>query len=227
MDNHKFCFIMCTNDELYMEESLLYISLLEIPEEYSIDVLTVTKATSMAAGYNEGMQASDAKYKIYMHQDVFIYNKKFLFEVLEIFKSDDQIGMIGTVGTPQLANDGIMWHGIRYGSLYGQDSQKRRQRSDAFTKVEIGYMEMQGIDGLLMITQYDLFWREDLFQRWDFYDVSQSMEFLRSGKKVVVPALKEPWCAHDCGFINLNDYHSQRDVFLNEYGKDLYENTNL
>ena len=33
-------------------------------------------------------------------------------------------------------------------------------------------------DGLLLATQYDIDWREDLFENWHFYDISQCMEFL-------------------------------------------------
>lgn len=35
----------------------------------------------MCAAYNLGMQSSDAKYKIYMHQDVFIRNEEFLADI--------------------------------------------------------------------------------------------------------------------------------------------------
>ena len=51
------------------------------------------------------------------------------------------------------------------------------------------YIDVEAIDGLIMITQYDIPWREDLFQKWDFYDVSQSMEFIRHGYKVAVPCM--------------------------------------
>ena len=62
MDEKKVCFIICSNDQLYTEECLYYINHLHIPDRYQVDALTVEGAVSMAAGYNEGMQASDAKY---------------------------------------------------------------------------------------------------------------------------------------------------------------------
>ena len=34
-----------------------------------------------------------------------------------------------------------------------------------------GGWEVEGVDGLLMATQYDIPWREDLFDGWDFYDL--------------------------------------------------------
>ena len=56
----------------------------------------------MCAGYNAAMRDSDAKIKIYMHQDVFIADKDFLLKLLEIFDSDSHIGMVGMVGALRL-----------------------------------------------------------------------------------------------------------------------------
>lgn len=42
-------------------------------------------------------------------------------------------------------------------------------------------VDVTAIDGMFMATQYDISWREDLFDGWDFYDISQSCEFTRGG----------------------------------------------
>lgn len=78
-------------------------------------------------------------------------------------------------------------------------------------------MEMDAVDGFLMVTQYDFPWREDLFDKWDFYDCSQCREFIRRGYQVVVPDMKEPWCVHDSGFLDLKNYDSERQKFVAEY----------
>ena len=39
-----------------------------------------------------------------------------------------------------------------------------------FSKITGAYQESIVLDGLLMVTQYDLPWREDLFQGWDLYN---------------------------------------------------------
>lgn len=79
-------------------------------------------------------------------------------------------------------------------------------------------MCVEAIDGLLMATQYDIPWREDLFDKWDFYDVSQTQEFIRKGYKVVVPNTGKPWVIHDDGFVNLKNYYEERKKFVKEYG---------
>lgn len=215
MNDKEIGFIICSNNQLYTAECLYYINHLNIPKGYQIDILTVEDAKSMTAGYNEAMQYSKAKYKVYLHQDTFIVNPNFIQDILDIFQSDEQIGMIGNVGAVTMPDSGIMWETNRYGMLYEQRVYETKLLSNPVN--ERKYLEVEAIDGFLMITQYDIVWREDLFDRWDFYDCSQSMEFIRKGYKVVVPAMKKPWCVHDCGFMNLEKYEGERIKFLKEY----------
>ena len=218
MNDKEFCFIICSNDRMYTEECLYYINHLVIPEGYGIDVLTVEDARSMTAGYNEAMQYSMAKYKVYLHQDTFIVNPNFLQDCLDIFEQDEKIGMIGNVGTKKLPGSGIMWEADRCGKVYEQHIYETTLLSNAEDeKVKGKHMEVEAVDGFLMVTQYDVLWREDLFDKWDFYDCSQSMEFLRHGYKVVVPKMEQPWCVHDCGFVNLSRYEEERKKFVKEY----------
>lgn len=217
MNDKKISFIMCCNNEYYMRECGLYLSELVIPEGYEVDIVEIAGAKSMTAGYNEGMHRTDAKYKIYMHQDVFITNKNFLVDLLNLFHEDLTIGMIGLVGTPYMVKDGTMWNGVRFGSFYKLQERIAKKVSHRFFPFKTGYMEMEAVDGLLMATQYDIPWREDLFQKWDFYDVSQSFEFIKAGYKVVVPSQPLEWYIHDCGIPNYENYNEERDKFLENY----------
>lgn len=185
LDDKKICFIICANNEIFLEECIFYISQLEIPKDYSIDVISIAEATSMASGYNEGRKASGAKYKVYMHQDVFIIYKGFLQAIIDIFASDAYIGLIGMVGAPKMSPTGVMWYGDREGALYGVTQVGQDYSSYKYT-LDDGLYEMDAVDGFIMVTSYEIPWREDLFDDWDFYDVSQSFEFKRAGYKVVV-----------------------------------------
>lgn len=216
MNDRMFCFIICSNDSLYTQECLYYINQLNVPAGYGIDVLTIEDAHSMTAGYNEGMHYSEAKYKVYLHQDVFIINRDFMQDCLNIFLRDEKIGMIGNVGAKKLHETGVMWKGERCGKLYEHHVFETTLYSGD-DEITGDYAEVEVIDGFLMVTQYDIEWREDLFDKWDFYDCSQSMEFIRHGYKVVVPHMDEPWCVHDCGFINKENYEPERLKFVAEY----------
>ncbi|MCI6064523.1 glycosyltransferase family protein [bacterium] len=214
MNDKKISFIMCVNNDEYEREQMRYIKHLIVPKGYEIEILTVWDAASMTQGYNEGMRASDAKYKVYMHQDVFIVNKNFIADMLKVFENKE-VGMLGMVGAPELPENCIMWDDERVGKLYF--NMIYQSGESVIGEIEGLYKEVEAVDGLLMATQYDVLWREDLFQKWDFYDVSQSQEFLRAGYKVVVPNQVQPWCIHDDGFFDLKNYYGARNVFIREY----------
>uniref|UniRef100_N2AZZ7 Streptomycin biosynthesis protein StrF domain-containing protein n=1 Tax=Eubacterium plexicaudatum ASF492 TaxID=1235802 RepID=N2AZZ7_9FIRM len=213
--DRKICFIMCTNDALYEKECVYYIKRLYVPQGYEVEVLSVKEARSMTEGYNQAMRQSDAKYKVYLHQDVFIIYEQFLTELLSIFQ-DAEIGMIGIVGSLNIEQSAVMWYSDRVGMLHANSVYKAD--SYLFGEVCGTYQEVSAVDGLLMATQYDIPWRDDLFKNWDFYDLSQSMEFRKKGYKVVVPFTEKPWCIHDDGILNLGNYYKERNVYLKEYG---------
>ena len=214
MNDKKFAFVMRANNEQYEKEALYYIERLEVPEGYSCESVVIREAESMAEGYNRAMQLSDARYKIYMHQDVMITEKKFLKKILSLFKNRE-IGMIGLVGSPVFPENGVMWYGDRIGSLYTQGSEG--YGTYIFGQVAAPCEYVEAVDGFLMITQYDVPWRADIFKKWDFYDVSQCFEFSKRGYKIAVPAMLNPWCIHDCGASDYHDYFGEREKFLQEY----------
>lgn len=220
MNNHKFAFIICTNNNLYLEEALHYINHLDIPEGYEIELLTICDAPSMTGGYQEAMMQSDAQYKIYMHQDVFILNRNILSDLLGIFRSDPQIGMIGMVGYDTVSPDGIMWHKKRDGNLYQQkpDSIYPSFHEYEYSLAKDGYSYAALIDGFFMATSHDLPWNTEVLKDWDFYDAFQSINFLQNGYKIAVPRQRHPWCIHDDNkFPNLSKYNYYRNIFLQTY----------
>lgn len=176
MNDKKICFIICYNDDKYISECLHYINRLTVPDGYLLDVLTVKNADSMTSGYNAAMNETDAKYKIYMHQDVFIVNINLLEDILKIFE-DKNVGMLGVVGTPNMPENGCMWNGPRVGRVYSSNVLTAKEFI-ASDMNERPYMEVEAVDGLFIATQYDIIWREDLFTGWDFYDVSQGEEMV-------------------------------------------------
>lgn len=220
MNERQVAFIICYNNELYYQECLKYISLLEVPDGYSVDIISITEAEEMAMAYNAAMESSNAKYKVYLHQDVFIYNRSFISDFLHIFKKNPMLGLMGVIGGKNLPQNAETWNSWNMGATFGCDFTKafeiiKEQNPDT------EWMEVEAVDGMLMVTQYDVKWREDLHLQWDFYDVSQSLEFIRRGYQVGIPFQKTPWCMHDCGCSNLKNYDSARRVVLAEY-KDFF-----
>lgn len=225
MNSKKFCFIFCTNNELFESECRYYLERLVIPEGYSIEIKPIYDAKSMCEGYNRGMRKSDAKYKIYLHHDTFIIEKNFLKKILEIFE-DDGIGMIGMVGSKYLPKDLIMWDGMRVGKVKSHVSYYSNEWSGNDNPNQ-KYTSVQCVDGFMMITQYDLPWREDLFTNWHFYDVSQGFEFRRAGYKVVVPYMQNSWCFHYAEIMNLTLYSEEKEIFRKEYEVELRKENSI
>ncbi len=216
MQENKVAFIICYNNELYMQECMNYISWLKVPDGMETEVLGISDADSMTAGYNAAMHESDAKYKVYMHQDVFITNENFISDMLSVFQQNPEYGLLGVLGSDRAVEDGCYWDKWNMGKTCVCDTMLTGYV--AYAQAETPVSEAVAVDGLLMMTQFDVEWRTDLFDGFDMYDVSQSMEFRRAGYKVGVVAQERPWCLHDCGHSKLKQYDKYRERFCREYG---------
>ena len=222
-DASKIAFITCVNKEDWYNEALLYMKHLELPEGMTAEYIPIRGAASMAAGYNEGMRLSNAKYKVYLHQDTFIVNKYFVQDILQLF-SNPGIGLIGVIGCRSMPKTGVWWDGMR---PYGRVLHACEAESIVDTvcrQPEGPYMEVEAVDGLLMAVQYDVPWREDLFKGWHFYDVSACFEFSRRGWKAVVPRQQDDfWCIHCPKEKPLAPvYKEYQKIFIKEYGSELH-----
>jgi len=219
---NKVCFITCVNDEEWYQEALLYMKHLILPEGMTAEYVAVRGAVSMAAGYNQGMRRSQAKYKIYLHQDTLVVNKTLIADIRHVFR-DPAIGLIGVIGCRSLPKTGVWWDGLR---TFGRVLHACEPESvtDTVCQQPPGeYVEAESVDGLILMTQYDLPWREDLFTGWHFYDTSQCREFARAGYKVVIPDQKDFWCIHCPKEKPLApSYKKYQRIFVKEYGKELH-----
>ncbi|MBA4544511.1 MULTISPECIES: glycosyltransferase family protein [Thermoactinomyces] len=219
--NNKFLFVTCVNDETLYALCVKHIQNLDVPQGYTIELFPVYGAKGMAEGYNRAL-ANDAKYKIYLHQDTFIINPHFLREILTLFQNNPLLGLLGFAGCKTLPSSGFWWEGKElYGKLIGFPGntyklEKWKEVTDAFEAVE-------AVDGFLMVTQYDVPWRADLFDGFDFYDISQSLEFKKHGFLVGVPKQIEPWSLHyHTNFNNHFDYPKYmhyHEIFARHYLK--------
>lgn len=214
MNNKKIAFIISVNNEVYFEECNWFLNRLILPEGFEIDIITVRDADSMTEAYNAAMKSSDAKYKVYMHQDVFVINKNIISDMVNIFESDDKIGMLGLLGGVNSPKDGIFYNAWNCGrtitSGYSLAKDTKFYQKYPYTPVEV-------LDGMFLATQYDINWREDILKQWDFYDISQSFEFIKTGYHIVIPFQEKVWTYHDCGYSNLLHYDENRKIMFSAY----------
>lgn len=226
MNPKKVAFITCVNNEDIYKESLFYIQHLTMPPGYTYECIAVRGAPSMARGHNIGMSQTDAKYKVYLHQDLNIVEPDFVPKMLQIFDADANIGVMGVAGATSLPLEGVWWVGTEtFGCVYHEDHDIGRSHASTFSKApapDALYVPAKALDGLLLATQYDLVWRDDLFDHWHFYDLSQCFEFLRKDYAVVIAnqwenGVEEPWCLHTGRGIPEENWERARIAFLQEY----------
>jgi len=180
----SIAFIICYDDERYLEECIYYINKLHIPTGYEISVMSIGDASCLAAGYNTAMHESDAKYKIYLDQHTFIINTFFLFELINIFQENPNVGMIGVCGssdTTMELNAGrmLIWDG------WDKIEEVNLQRTGSMEQVS-------SLNGMLMATQYDMEWEENP-------EITQCQKMSEKGLQVILPYQKSSWCLYDCG----------------------------
>ena len=167
--------------------------------------------------FNEAMRASDAKYKIYIDDRTVILNTKILNDLLEIFRAEPKIGLIGCSGALTLSTNGSSYQSAK---RCGKMAAGAERRIFNWQEIEGRYREVEAVDGFLIATQYDIDWRDDLFDDNSFGDVAQSLEFRRRGYKCVVARQQEPWLWHRAESLSINE--ECRKKFLAEYSSELY-----
>ncbi len=216
MHNGKIAFIICVNDDLYYQECLFYLNRLYLPKGYELEVYPVRQAQSIYQGYQQAMVQADAAYKIYMHQDVFLISPNFLNEMLDLFERHPRAGLAGVLGARQISQERRFYRSWDLGNVIGCSEKKAFQN-----KLDCCEAQAECLDGMLLMTKEDLPWREDVLKGWDFYDISQSLEYRKAGYEMWVPAQENPWCIHDCGYLNLTNYDEAQAEFLKIYGHAL------
>lgn len=213
----KVAFIICVNDENWYHETKLYLNNLIIPDGMAIELVPVRGAKSICQGYNMGMKQTAAKYKVYLHQDVLITNKNFIKDILHIFV-DRTIGALGVAGAKKIPSDGVWWNTSCPAGRVLQIIDPETVTKFESPKFSGVCTDVEAVDGVVIVTQVDIPWREDLFTGWHFYDISQCKEMQRHGYRVVVPQQNDFWCIH-CSAPKLLDdsYDKYQQVFLKEY----------
>ena len=217
-DIQRICFMVPITDMEKFREAQGYIEKLRVPRGVQVEIAALQAYHSMAESYNEAMHRKTARYKVYMHQDVCIIHSDFIVKLLDLFQQHPEIGIAGVVGSAGLPSSGVWWEDS---SLLGAifDDHKGRMAPYIYSRSAEAFLEAAVLDGLLLATQYDIPWREDIFTAWHFYDVSICAEAYRCGYKAGISYQEDPWCMHVVRQKPLPpEYWRYRDVFLREYG---------
>lgn len=217
LDESKICFITAVNDDEMYDQCLWHIQHLDIPNGMTIDTIVIKEADSMTQAYNAAMNDSDAKYKIYLHQDVMITDELFIEKVINLFRNNTKIGICGVVGANNLPQNGIWWEGRKRGVFLDSHDRDEIMREYKYECDPLHPISVDVLDGVILCTQYDIPWREDLFTKWHFYDLSQCFEFKRRNFEVAVIPSESSMIEHHSGVASMENFDDERKVFIDEY----------
>lgn len=226
MNPNKICVVTVVNDESVYAEMCLYLKQLQVPKDFELEFIAI-KNKNIAQGYNQAMENSDAKYKIYLQSDVYIIFKEFIIKIIELFQNDLTIGMIGVTGIDKIpVYENLLAYQNKYGVILERnDSSIEKIENKVSQKI---YETVQLLQGLVMATQYDIAWREELFPESYFYDYAQSLEFIKKGYKVIIPSHDTVWCLHDKPReIGSDGYNKYKKIFFEEYEDQSLKNSIL
>lgn len=212
-------FIICSNSDLWFDECVKYIEDLIIPAGVEISVLGITEVFSMAEGYEQGRNASPADYKVYLRPDVFIVNRHFIEDIDAVFNADERIGIIGMLGNDEVGEQSVAWDKWKYGKVI--DGNGVEQILADYGEITGQYRAVDCLDGMVLVTRYDIPWREDIFTGWHFYDKSICLEYKRQGYFCVVPRQETPWCVR-AGGSGPAGWNDDLRVYLDEY-RDFFQ----
>lgn len=198
---HEIACILCVNDEDYAKEVVLYLKRQKMPEGYRLHLYFVCGAESMTAGYELARKMIPADIKLYIHQDTFIFDEEYVKNLTEELQKED-FAMLGLAGTKKLPGSGVWGESAPEDMMFCLYQDFTLQVLLAVTEssaegsledsggdsggvfMGAGCQELECIDGVLMATREDVPWREDLFQGFHFYDISQCMEYRKQGYRV-------------------------------------------
>ena len=177
-------YILCASNPDYVNELLLYLQRQRLAEGDSGSIYVIWNSKSMTSGYNLAMALSKAKYKIYIHQDTFLFDRDYTRKLIETMKAEDY-DLLGLAGCDNIPADGRWGYSPQseiHMCLY-QDMVLYIMNS-VTEQPETKTLETAIEDGVLLATRQNVRWREDLFQYYHFYDLSECIEYRKLGYKV-------------------------------------------
>ena len=222
-NNYKeISYILCANDEEYVQEIIECLNSQTIDPGYNITVYVVWNATGMAQGYNIGMAAAKGRVKIYIHQDVFFVEKTATMRFVSAIE-ESQYSLLGLVGCEIMPETGCWWESKtgEMGALYIDRMIHVEKLIKNPLRKEL--VKAEGLDGICLITDVDIRWRDDLFKGFHMYDASCVWEYKNRGYEVGILITDTPYILHEqkaAPDVNEIPYEESKEIFRGNYNRN-------
>ena len=210
----KVAFFVHKSDEALYSTCLESLQALHLPAGYEAELFTLTAGKPYAVQANKALALSDAKYKIYINDDMCLVQPRFFGELLAIFK-DAAVGMVGAWGSQSLPVDGnVLSSAYKRGAFYvpAEDGFSEQRFGDATGKAA----DVRCILPSFFATQWDIAWDES-YEKQYYAVLAHCRAFEEEGRRIVVPLPKNIWCAYQVKDISFDGSEADRKKFFTRY----------
>jgi hypothetical protein len=198
MKKNKICFIIYGDNDFLCQEALHYVLNLHMPKNMELDYMIISRPDSISEAFNAGMAESDAAYKVYVNENVFITDSDFIVSLMNAFENNPDVGMIGALGYHEdVSGDHVDKR--RIGCVTAEEKETGTKLRFFDCEREYGLRETSELDYHIVATALDVQWKDDT-------DVSKVMADKTSvlnsrGYKSVVMLTGGSWCLYDNNII--------------------------
>ena len=162
------------------------------PDGYEAELFVITQDRPYAVQVNEIMTAADAKYKIYINDDLCLVHPQMIEEMLNLFQ-DDSIGMIGILGSTSLPVSGsVMDSPYKSGAVY---IPSEKDLSELRFHETSEAADVRFLLPSLFATQRDVPW-DEAYEKQYYAVLAYCRGMEESGVRIVVPHPQEIWCTY-------------------------------
>ena len=188
---------------------------LQYPAGYEVQVYTLTEQDTFAKQCNSVLAETDAKYKIYLSDEMRITAPTFVQDMLNIF-ADGSIGIVGVLGSREMPlSANVMEAPNKYGSVLIPVN-AGFEKLTYNTQTDGGTIDVCAILPSLFITQYDLPW--DSEYTGQYYAVqAMCRDFTQHGYRIAIPMPRTPYCAYQMADIIFTSGENDREHFFAVY----------
>jgi hypothetical protein len=198
MKKNKICFIIYGDNDFLCQEALHYVLNLHMPENMELDYMIIGRPDSISEAFNAGMAESDAAYKVYVNENVFITASDFIVSLMNAFENNPDVGMIGALGYHEdTSGDNVGKR--RIGCVTAEEKGLGTQLRFFDCEREYGLREASELDYNIVATALDVQWKDDTNASKVMADKTSVLN--SRGYKSVVMLTGGSWCLYDNNII--------------------------
>lgn len=208
-------FIIYKTDAILYNELINNLAKLDISKFFSVEYITVEGDEGYSKAYNFGMHNSTARFKFYINESTRLLDSEWIIDVINLFKKNPRIAMIGPSGSVTIPNDGIfIRNNKRSGRIIVGDSEI------IWSKINSNeYEDVLLLDNGIFATQYDIDYSFETFRKSFFIGAIKSIDFLKLDMHSVVLGSDKTIVKYTQDNFSINK--AEIELFKKEYLHDI------